>query len=40
MNNKNIIFGIVLILLIFATGCGVPQSEYDELKDRVNDVIG
>ena len=32
MNNKNIIFGIVLVLLIFATGCGVPQSEYDELK--------
>ena len=30
MNNKNIIFGIILI--IFALGCGVPQSEYDELK--------
>ena len=30
MNNKNIIFGIILI--IFALGCGVPQSEYDKLK--------
>jgi len=30
MNNKNIIFGIILI--VFALGCGVPQSEYDKLK--------
>jgi hypothetical protein len=32
MKNKSIICGIVV--MIFASGCGVPQSDYDKLKEE------